>query len=1098
MATATTAAAAVSAVPAQGEESPASTAPAPAPAATATPAADNHDTASTAGSNLILPLRNKHCHFVLLAEFDIDRGSTLAHQYPATIGHDDHILAELMLPDGAHARSEDWTVFFLKQTSPRARQKSVTGKDSTGADAANGRSSDDTAAGEDGEIGKAKAVGSRPGTGGSSSSADSDIVYVLNLVRTKHDNTIFKPVLLLALDDYFANPGIDCLARLYEAINNMDLTGMPSFSVPEKLILRASERRDLFEERFVAAGRKDEKELSTATKDTHFFDTSITFRQLSIPIRLPLTTFPEEVGEYSLLKFMQTFANSTPVGPQHPHLHSNGALTHPIVLLFNAMATQKRVIFLGHGQPANDVATFVLAACALGSGCGSVFRGFTARAFPYANLTSLDEMEKVPGYIAGVTNPRFEDLPAWDVICNIETGKITVSKDIEPAPPYGTPTAHSHAHSRQGLARDHFSSGSLSYASGSFGNIQALQAAGAGSNTGTVSSIPAGAMIKEEGGQTTSTSGSSSRAPSEVDAQSISGGYSAASVGGGGGMGTLSRTGTTLSSGKEKAIHIEGRPDALDNVLIEDLISAIQSRYGEAYVRARMVDYASLFGRIVSRHEEHFWGHTKIGWPSQPFLNGQLGSGLVYADREMEMREISVNAMRAEGWRASSAYPLFRQDAIHREVTREIRSFDVLHQIQRLRRAKQLSHGESDLIYSAIARAVRTPEQIVELLSYLPAHNGGLNPLAYGLYHPVPTVRNGMVDFFANLCSHPVARKFVGQLSTFHRLALARLLHEREAAQVHAQTMRLAQAQGQGGPNGMLPGPPGGGLATMRLRAESSAPIPAALSSPPLSAPPSAPPPPVPTSASTANGSANASAGAGTAVHEPHTQSPPPPPPAPPMPPFGAVVEGVKMEARGSAGTQGSSPAQSQRRVSNAASVASLGAAAQAQASAAAAAGGMASPPLPTSAPPPIPIAIPVSASTPAQASSASSPPRAAPPPPPPPPPHQHPHPVGVSTRLALRNRANSSVSTQGSAGSRGEGATTVSAAAAAAAAANAAAGGGGQVPPLPRMSLQQQQQQQQLGVPGGGSSPGGSASVAGSPALSRTTTTTSTSSAAA
>lgn len=36
-----------------------------------------------------------------------------------------------------------------------------------------------------------------------------------------------------------------------------------------------------------------------------------------------------------------------------------------------------------------------------------------------------------PGYIAGVTNPIFElHGESWDVFCNIETGKITVSKAL--------------------------------------------------------------------------------------------------------------------------------------------------------------------------------------------------------------------------------------------------------------------------------------------------------------------------------------------------------------------------------------------------------------------------------------------------------------------------------------------------------------------------------------------------------------------------------------------------------------------------------------------------------------------------------------------
>jgi hypothetical protein len=76
-------------------------------------------------------------------------------------------------------------------------------------------------------------------------------------------------------------------------------------------------------------------------------------------------------------------------------LHTNGPQTHPIIILFNALVTGKRIIFLGHKKPAGDVSSFVLAACALGSGCGVVLRGFIDRAFPYANLENRDEWENV-------------------------------------------------------------------------------------------------------------------------------------------------------------------------------------------------------------------------------------------------------------------------------------------------------------------------------------------------------------------------------------------------------------------------------------------------------------------------------------------------------------------------------------------------------------------------------------------------------------------------------------------------------------------------------------------------------------------------------
>lgn len=128
-------------------------------------------------------------------------------------------------------------------------------------------------------------------------------------------------------------------------------------------------------------------------------------------------------------------------------------------MLFNALVTYKRVVFLGHGLAAGKVADHVLAACALASGCGSVLSGFTERAFPYTNLTNLDNLETVyvqsveagetsrtqltrscairPAFIAGVCNPAFAERPSWwDVLCNIETGKITVSKHIDPPQPF--------------------------------------------------------------------------------------------------------------------------------------------------------------------------------------------------------------------------------------------------------------------------------------------------------------------------------------------------------------------------------------------------------------------------------------------------------------------------------------------------------------------------------------------------------------------------------------------------------------------------------------------------------------------------------------
>jgi len=101
--------------------------------------------------------------------------------------------------------------------------------------------------------------------------------------------------------------------------------------------------------------------------------------------------------QFSLIKLIATFQNSSLVSNHqyHPHLDTSGSQTHPLILLLNALLTQKRIIFLGQGRPSGEVANYVLAACAMGSGGGGVLRGFSERAFPYTNLTQVDELLKV-------------------------------------------------------------------------------------------------------------------------------------------------------------------------------------------------------------------------------------------------------------------------------------------------------------------------------------------------------------------------------------------------------------------------------------------------------------------------------------------------------------------------------------------------------------------------------------------------------------------------------------------------------------------------------------------------------------------------------
>ncbi|CAK5265904.1 unnamed protein product [Mycena citricolor] len=768
-----------------------------------------------------------HCSFVLLAEFDILLGAQLKYQFPQPLGVDESVLAMSMLPDGAETQLDDWTVFFLNQTAfntispvlaldtPEVKTTPLLGEGSPGSQ------------------------GDKP-----------DLLCVLNLVRTKHDKTldrgarvlalaictrhpfiqIFKPVLLMALDDYLADPSQDCLARLFDAVNSMDLSGAPLLSRNEKMVMRSSERKDIFAEKISTPAKqswnnskanlqhkatqsaesfssfeegilmrsKEREELphappppahSTAqsspseasfslggsavwvgeesgtegasaedgevesvmsyagtavtgatnrrrrstdassasshmkdgmlrpsamaapsymdasyrggmTKDTHFYHTTVQYKDHHLPIKMPLATFPEEVGDYSLITLVKAFSNPNLVtGPFHPHLHTNGQQTHPIILLFNALVTGKRIIFLGHKKPAGEVSSFVLSACALGSGCGAVLRGFIERAFPYANLNNRDEWEAVPAFIAGVTNPIFKSSPTWDLLLDISTGSVTVARDIHAAHPVSTTFAF------PGIAR-------------------------------TATFNPETSLPSEENG-----------------------------------------TGAKTDF-LPKADH------NADNIFMEEIKAAIEYHYGESLVRIRFTEYVLRFVRLASRYEEDSTGSTKFGYPSSGFdsrlPNPRLGSGIVFNDDAAGRKELAANSQRIEGWRKTNSFEYACADFRNSQLMDSIQGFDVSHQLFRIRHAKNMSDAEITTIMKTLAESVKTYDQVVELLAYLMPHGGGLLHLAFALFHQKETVRDAAVDLFNQLRAFPVGVMFLQALNHFQRYAYVRQAHARE------------------------------------------------------------------------------------------------------------------------------------------------------------------------------------------------------------------------------------------------------------------------------------------------------------------------------
>jgi hypothetical protein len=152
---------------------------------------------------------------------------------------------------------------------------------------------------------------------------------------------IYKPLLLFALEDYFKDPSIDVLAKLFQSVNSMDLSTMPRLSIFERMILAASDNKEMFQEKFeemaMASMQQpqhtrtpsglaspglltDEKRATTyinlnsvaggankvmngkisMTRDSHEFETKVVYNGISVPIRVPVAILPETVGDVSI------------------------------------------------------------------------------------------------------------------------------------------------------------------------------------------------------------------------------------------------------------------------------------------------------------------------------------------------------------------------------------------------------------------------------------------------------------------------------------------------------------------------------------------------------------------------------------------------------------------------------------------------------------------------------------------------------------------------------------------------------------------------------------------------------------------------------
>ena len=706
--------------------------------------------------------RERHVEYILVASFDIDRGPIMEHQYPGAISPDENMLAELMLPDQTHVRTQDWTMFFLhkdanlgedesaerEERRERRRERRLAKAEADANGVPEEEQEEDLS--EDESSSDEEEEDNRDGP---------PLMYVLNLVNTKHDSSvkrgaivkamaictrhpflhIYKPLLLLALEDYFKSPYPETLEVLYNAVNAMDLSLMPRLSLLERHIMQASDTKDMFVEKFedmirqrldaeTASGKLIEPESPSrqngryaVPRDTHEFESKIVYNGIPVPVKVPTALSPETVGDFSIVKLIQIFGNPHTTQPQpfalHPHLTTSGAYTHPVIVLINAMLTQKRVIFLAHNQPSGEVAEAVLAACALAS--GGVLRGFTRFAFPYTDLTKIDELLKVPGFIAGVTNPAFSYHPEWwDLLCDIPSGRMKISPNIEAA------------------------------------------------------AVTEGVTYFQQNG------------------------HSAMS--------------------KDNNLDATG-----DSAFMDDVLRSIVSRHGEFILRAKFRAYITKFTRIAAAFEETVYGASALSViapteveasspvtpnatkcakdlepESSPYLKGH---GYVWPSEEAKHRELAASASRVEGWRNNRSYYTFISDlASHTKnnvspsspvrMTNMLAAkpvtpyLDIYHALSRLRTLRLLP-SEAGAIYTALNAYCIDHDSILELLVMAPMSEASLFYVSLGLWHEDRRVREAVAELLDRIRVHAAGKHFYARLGGWVSMGLMRCMQEKEVRQ---------------------------------------------------------------------------------------------------------------------------------------------------------------------------------------------------------------------------------------------------------------------------------------------------------------------------
>lgn len=120
------------------------------------------------------------------------------------------------------------------------------------------------------------------------------------------------------------------------------------------------------------------------------------------------------------------------------------------------------------------------------------------------------------------------------------------------------------------------------------------------------------------------------------------------------------------------------------------------------------------------------------------------------------------------------------QDVTRLYAIRPLKGLDLAHLHDRLR-TQRLTPAQSKDIYEALARHVRSYDDICMLLSVAPESQAGLFYIALGLFHKDREVRFRTAELLERVAGHEAGQHWWRVLSRFEKLAYVRIKKEAEA-----------------------------------------------------------------------------------------------------------------------------------------------------------------------------------------------------------------------------------------------------------------------------------------------------------------------------